>query len=563
MIKLKTFIKDGFLLSFFLTLLFGTMLSMPNSCICYSFEGFIRWKLETETDDSFFSSPGVADFNGDGLLEIIVCHLNNKVYCINYIGNILWTFSTEEQILSSPCIVDLNNDGRLEVLISDVGHFLYCLNDKGKELWRFPLFSLTSSPCVADIDNDGQLEIIVTEIDHYNPEHSNVICLSSSGNVKWSLAVDYNIVRPVSVADLDEDGTLEILFAMKNKLECLNHLGVEEWSYITAGSVRMEPSVVDLDNDGSLEVLFSSSDEYFYCLNSSGEEEWCFHSENSTSSPVAGDLDNDNKLEVVFITFYGHKMFCLTYQGLEKWNITLDEYMTSPSLVDIDNDGQLEIIGGTKGGSLYIVNYNGSIKWTYTSNDQIFYAPSCVVDLDGDGVFEVLIGATSNYDSPSYFYCFSFPNLSSSGGHPWYCYRGSNYRTGNIDSDSDFIDDLTEKLYQTNRTNPDTDGDGFLDGLEVQVGLNPLVDDSKEDSDNDGLTNYEELKIYHTSIFTADTDRDGRKDGTEIRLGTDPLKWDNWAFLFGLYFLPLYSGIIAIVIFLVKFKLKKPNEGAS
>jgi len=105
-----------------------------------------------------------------------------------------------------------------------------------------------------------------------------------------------------------------------------------------------------------------------------------------------------------------------------------------------------------------------------------------------------------------------------------------------------------------------TDNDGFLDGLEVQIGLNPLINDADEDEDNDGLSNYEELKTYHTSIFTSDTDKDGRKDGWEVEHGSDPLRWDNWAYLFGLYLLPDYGGIITMIVILLKrrnMQLKK------
>ncbi|MHA1259334.1 MAG: hypothetical protein ACTSRO_06790 [Candidatus Heimdallarchaeaceae archaeon] len=112
-----------------------------------------------------------------------------------------------------------------------------------------------------------------------------------------------------------------------------------------------------------------------------------------------------------------------------------------------------------------------------------------------------------------------------------------------MDSDGDYLDDLTEQFYQTNKSISDTDSDGFVDGWEVQVGLNPLIDDAKEDKDNDGLTNYEEAKTYHTSLFTADTDKDGLLDGWEVEKGHNPLKWDNWAKFFGLYLLPLWIAV--------------------
>ncbi|MHA1222180.1 MAG: FG-GAP-like repeat-containing protein [Candidatus Heimdallarchaeaceae archaeon] len=561
MIKLKSILKEWFLLSFYFTLFLNIRFPLTNNFTSYSFDGFIRWKLETEADDFFDSSARVADLDGDGLLEIIVCSLESNVFCLDYTGKVLWTFETESQISSSTSVVDIDGDGKLEVLVTDIGNFLYCLNNKGKELWRFPLFSIISSPCIADVDGDEKLEIIVTEDDRYNHDHSNIYCLTYTGGIKWQQAVRGIILRSVSVANFDSDDTLEVLVSSSDKLYCLNYQGEVEWSYTTTDWIRSASSIIDLDGDNTPEILFSSSDGVF-CINSSGGEEWYFYTVNSTSFPVVTDLDGDNELEVVFSSIT-HKLFCLNYQGIEKWDLTLDEYMSSPALVDLNDDGKLEIIGGTRGGTLYIISCNGTVEWSHNFTDMYFDGSPCVVDLDGDGVFEILIGVNIGYGYPAFFYCFSFSGISSSGVSPWYCFKGSNYNTGNIDSDSDFIDDLTESFYHTNKTNSDTDNDGFLDGLEVQIGLNPLVDDSGEDQDNDGLTNFEELKIYHTSIFTADTDRDGRKDGTEIRLGTDPLKWDNWVFLFGLYFLPLYGSIVTTVALLVKFKLKRSGKGAS
>ncbi len=44
-----------------------------------------------------------------------------------------------------------------------------------------------------------------------------------------------------------------------------------------------------------------------------------------------------------------------------------------------------------------------------------------------------------------------------------------------IDSDNDGLRDWEEELFKTDPRNPDTDGDGYLDGEEVNSGHNPLV----------------------------------------------------------------------------------------
>ena len=44
------------------------------------------------------------------------------------------------------------------------------------------------------------------------------------------------------------------------------------------------------------------------------------------------------------------------------------------------------------------------------------------------------------------------------------------------------------------------------------------------DSDNDGLSDFEETEIYHTNPEDSDTDKDGYLDGHEIGYGFDPNK---------------------------------------
>lgn len=81
------------------------------------------------------------------------------------------------------------------------------------------------------------------------------------------------------------------------------------------------------------------------------------------------------------------------------------------------------------------------------------------------------------------------------------------------------------------RNNPDSDGDGLLDGEERSLGTNPRL----ADTDGDGLTDFQEVRgilvrnlgVIQTNPTDADTDNDKRSDGAEAEL-TDPGEPNRW-----------------------------------
>jgi len=72
-------------------------------------------------------------------------------------------------------------------------------------------------------------------------------------------------------------------------------------------------------------------------------------------------------------------------------------------------------------------------------------------------------------------------------------------------------------------SNLDADGDKLLDGDEARYGTDP----NEDDTDNDGLTDYDEITVYGSNPLDADSDQDGLLDGGEIARSTDPRDADS------------------------------------
>lgn len=121
------------------------------------------------------------------------------------------------------------------------------------------------------------------------------------------------------------------------------------------------------------------------------------------------------------------------------------------------------------------------------------------------------------------------------------------------DDDNDGLPNIIEKIFGTDSENPDTDDDGLTDYEDVYItgtdplkydtddnGINDADDDSDGDSlsnkeeielgtdpqnvdtDDDGLSDYDEINKYNTDPLKADSDGDALKDGDEIEIGLDP-----------------------------------------
>ncbi len=96
-----------------------------------------------------------------------------------------------------------------------------------------------------------------------------------------------------------------------------------------------------------------------------------------------------------------------------------------------------------------------------------------------------------------------------------------------LDSDFDGVPDRDEiEIYKTDPNLSDTDGDGYSDWIELNMGYSPLearpIKIEQSDFDSDGLSDRMELR-FKTDIKNPDSDGDGYKDGDEVFAGFNPL----------------------------------------
>ncbi|MEH6471165.1 MAG: PQQ-binding-like beta-propeller repeat protein [Halopseudomonas sp.] len=101
-----------------------------------------------------------------------------------------------------------------------------------------------------------------------------------------------------------------------------------------------------------------------------------------------------------------------------------------------------------------------------------------------------------------------------------YLLDDSTVSDASTDQDGDGLSALAEFTHRTNPLVPDSDDDGLSDGDEVSLYSTDPLD---TDTDSDSLADYDELISFGTNPNQADSDADGIDDAAELNTyGTDP-----------------------------------------
>jgi hypothetical protein len=307
-------------------------LRMGEALIAFDAVGNQLW--EFPVNGYVESSPAIADINKDGKMDIVFgaspMFDPGSVYAVyseNNNPHLLWKFNADDDIssviMSSPALMDIDEDGELETIIGSYNNYLYVIDSNGQLLWKFQMEGsegngydgIYSSPVIADLDGDGTVEIIIATLDKKISYDNKIYCLDINGNKLWDFKVGSEVAGSLSIADLNGDGWLEILFgAYDSLLYVLNTEGDELWTYDLGYPTGCSPTIVDLDGDGNLEIIIVSAprgEEQNPCgnvmfLNNSGSLLWKHVIDGDTwTHPPVVDLNGDERFEILIGVYSG------------------------------------------------------------------------------------------------------------------------------------------------------------------------------------------------------------------------------------------------------------------
>ncbi|NYT26474.1 MAG: VCBS repeat-containing protein [Candidatus Thiodubiliella endoseptemdiera] len=258
-------------------------------------------------DVGYYSTPTLADIDGDGDLDLVVGEQNGT---LKYYQN---TGTT-----SSPAY-EVKTGGNNPFNGIDVGGY--------------------STPNLADIDGDGDLDLVVGKDDGTLKYYQNTGTTSNPtyeakiGDSNPFNGIDVGYHSTPTLADIDGDGDLDLVVGESDgTLKYYQNTGTTSnpayeaktgndnpFNGIDAG-YSSKPTLADIDGDGDLDLVVGESDGTLKYYQNTG----------TTSNPAYEAKTGDSN----------------PFNGID-----VGDY-SAPILVDIDGDGDLDLVVGESNGTL-------------------------------------------------------------------------------------------------------------------------------------------------------------------------------------------------------------------
>lgn len=316
-----------------------------------------------------------------------------------------------------------------------------------------------SSPAVADLDDDGAPEVIASP-------YTLFVLNGEDGSTQWDVDPPGGRTWPgVVVADIDANSDWEIVIAQgSGYVTVYDHNGVQVWSMRPIDSELRGLSVYDLDDDGTLEIIVtaavgSKTNTWVFEHDGSPRGGWPQLIDNSgyawgtyNDNATIGDLDGDGQAEIVvpsdvhYINAYennGAQIKANAMYGDKGWG-----------KVGVHVDHAVDLRGYAHCGSEHRPNFA--------------HTPASMADVNGDGSLEVVVtGNVYNCGTSPYTSLYEMPFIFNADRSRW---NGSGFDWEVIPVPDGNAAPLSENynVIESAMANPvvaDLDGNGFMEIL--------------------------------------------------------------------------------------------------
>lgn len=254
-------------------------------------------------------------------------------------------------------------------------------------------------------------------------DSSRVYVFDTQANVRsgWPLLTSAPVWSAVAVGDLNNDGSLELVFGSNGlELYAMRANGIEwrdgDSNPATVGVFKVlgspynygTPALADLDNNGQLDIIYAAFEGKLYAWRHDGTNLSNFPvniGAGTTSSVAIGYLDgpSDTQLDIV-VTSNNDSLYVFKPDGGRHAGFPVgipcqgSGRNPSPALADINGDTFVDIVAASTDGKIYVYDHNGSPNPNFTGSRYSTLTSGAsesspvVADINGDGLPDVVMG---------------------------------------------------------------------------------------------------------------------------------------------------------------------------
>lgn len=246
--------------------------------------GFVKGNLPQMRD--FSHSTSAADINGDGSVDILVGNMGLPMQVRYFLindgkGNFTQNYDlikvSSKAEYASSALIDINKDGKMDLILGGKNNGSELLSWNGKEFVVKQSLYLKddadrtiTTVSVADLDNDGTPEIVFNSTtqnpqNFYNQNRIDIFKADANGNYAASQQIQVSTTRwnkNLYVTDVNEDGYLDLVSLGRDSKIYLNDHG----SFVLSNYALpfeewvQATGMLDLNNDGRLDLIYTQFD---------------------------------------------------------------------------------------------------------------------------------------------------------------------------------------------------------------------------------------------------------------------------------------------------------------
>eukprot|EP00268_Persea_americana_P024614 TRINITY_DN24042_c0_g1_i2.p1 TRINITY_DN24042_c0_g1~~TRINITY_DN24042_c0_g1_i2.p1 ORF type:complete len:754 (+),score=174.23 TRINITY_DN24042_c0_g1_i2:222-2483(+) len=446
----------------------------------------LRW--QTEVSSSIYATPLIADINNDGKLDIVVPSFVHYLEVLEGAdGDKMpgWPAFHQSTVHSSPLLFDIDKDGVREIALATyngVVHFFrvsgYLMTEKlevprlkVRKDWYVGLHPDPVDRSHPDVHDDAlvkeaaEMELMskmnrtlgsntsFSSVNMSKPENEGLNASLAGQNIELPNIVNDTTKDVGPVGNVTADRSTN---SQRRLLEDTNSKGTQEGGSeskvndkddagIHAATVENEEGLEE-DADQSFDIFRQGeelADEYNYDYDDYvdesmwGDEGWTEDKHEKIEdyvnidshilcTPVIADIDKDGIQEMVIAVsyFFDHEYYdnpehlkdlggidigkyvagAIVVFNLEtkqvKWTTRLDQstdsgkfrayIYSSPTVVDLDGDGYLDILIGTSFGLFYVLDHHGKVREKFPLEMADIQGAVVAADINDDGKIDLV-----------------------------------------------------------------------------------------------------------------------------------------------------------------------------